>query len=92
MKPVVSALRRLGICLILYLDDMLIMGENKRKLQGHIASVLRLLIAPRFIVNLKKEHCDNNPGAGVSEIPLKLSEDDHLSQQRSVLGENQLRK
>lgn len=54
MKPVVSALRRLGIHLILYRDDMLIMGENKRKLQGHLASALMLLIALGFIVNLKK--------------------------------------
>ena len=51
MKPVVSALRKLGTRLVLYLDDMLIMAQSKVQ---QLASVLKLLVGLGFIVNTKK--------------------------------------
>lgn len=54
MKPVMSALRRLEIRLILYLNDMLVLNQSKEKLLCHLASVLKLLISLGFLVNLNK--------------------------------------
>lgn len=54
MKPVVASLRRLGIRLIVYLDDMLILDHSKERLLVHLASAMKLLISLGFLVNLKK--------------------------------------
>ena len=54
LKPVVSTLRKLGIRIILYLDDMLIMSRSKEETRRNLATTVELLIALGFIVNLKK--------------------------------------
>ena len=53
-KPVVSLLRHLGIRLILYLDDLLIMGNGIEQTRRWLATSLEVLTALGFIVNLKK--------------------------------------
>lgn len=53
-KPVVALLRKLGIRLIMYLDDMLILAKSRLEARQQLATVLRLLIALGFIINLKK--------------------------------------
>ena len=52
MKPMVSTLRKLGICLFLYLNDMLIMAASKDETRGHLATVIQLLLSLGFIINL----------------------------------------
>ena len=54
MKPVVATLRRLGIRVILYLDDMLLMAGSRLATRTHLATALELLSSLGFIVNLEK--------------------------------------
>ena len=54
MKPIVATLRKLGIRLILYLDDMLVMAAAKEEVRKHLATALELLIALGFVINMKK--------------------------------------
>lgn len=54
LKPVVSTLRKLGIRLVLYLDDMLIMAKHREEAKSHLATIMDLLLSLGFIINLKK--------------------------------------
>lgn len=54
LKPVIAALRRLVIRCILYLDDMLILDQDKEELQTHLATAMELLILLGFIINTNK--------------------------------------
>jgi len=54
LKPVVCTLRRLGVRLILYLDDMLIMSQSRHEIRAHLATTMELLCALGFIINMKK--------------------------------------
>jgi len=54
LKPAVEMLRSLGIRLVIYMDDMLLMAESKQKLMEHVQSTLFLLENLGFIVNSKK--------------------------------------
>ena len=54
MKPVISLLRKLGIRVILYLDDMLIMAESQEEAKRHLATALELLVCLGFVVNTRK--------------------------------------
>ena len=53
LKPVVAILRRLGIRVVLYLDDMLIMASSREEAQTHLATAMHLL-TPLEILNLDK--------------------------------------
>ena len=52
--PVVAILRKSGIRVVLYLDDMLIMASSKEEAQAHLATAMHLLTALGFILNLDK--------------------------------------
>ena len=54
MMPVVATMRQLGIRLILYLDDMLIMDQDKDRVERQLATTVEFLISLGFIINLKK--------------------------------------
>ena len=54
LKPAVAILRRLGIRVVLYLDDMLIMANSKEEARLHLATAMHLLTALGFILNLNK--------------------------------------
>ena len=54
MKPVVATTMQLGIRSILYLDDMLIMDQDKNRVERQLATAAELLISLGFIINLKK--------------------------------------
>ena len=54
MKSVVATLRKLGIRLVLYLDDMLVMASSKEEAKRHLATIMQLLLSLGFIINLKK--------------------------------------
>ena len=49
LKPVVSTLRKLGIRVILYLDDMLIISRSQEETRRNLATTVELLIALGFI-------------------------------------------
>ena len=54
MKPVVALLRRTGIRLIIYLDDLLFMNSSKVGLQQDMTTAQYLLENLRFVINLEK--------------------------------------
>lgn len=64
MKPVVALLRQVGIRLIIYLDDILIMASSKDLLLFHVhaATTLNIVESLGFIINYLK----------ISLNPLKL--------------------
>ena len=54
LKPVVALLRQLGIRLIIYLDDLLIMAQSKENLNCHASTTLHLLENLGFMINYLK--------------------------------------
>ena len=54
MKPVVALLRRTGIRLIIYLDDLLFMSSSKVGLQQDMTTAQYLLENLGFVINLEK--------------------------------------
>ena len=54
MKPVVAVLRKLGVKLILYLDDMLVIADGKKLAETQAQLALNLLASLGFLPNLKK--------------------------------------
>ena len=57
LKPVTALLRKLGIRCILYLDDMLIMAQDKKELLSQLSTAMELLILLGFVINTKKSIC-----------------------------------
>ena len=53
-KPVVALLRQLGIRLIIYLDDLLIMTQSKEMLNYHFSTTFHLLDNLGFMINYLK--------------------------------------
>ena len=53
-KPVVSVLRRLGVRVIIYLDDMLLMAKSAQEASAHLRAAIEILVALGFVINLKK--------------------------------------
>ena len=54
VKPVLSILRQVGIRLIVYLDDILLMAPSVEQVLQHAASTLNLLEGLGFTVNYLK--------------------------------------
>ena len=54
MKTAVATLRNLGIRLIIYLDDLLILADSEQSARLHLATAMNLLETLGFIINLKK--------------------------------------
>jgi len=49
-----ALLRRQGVRAIIFLDDMLIMGQSKEELLGQVREILQLLELLGFVINQKK--------------------------------------
>ena len=54
LKPVVGLLRKLGIRLLIYLDDILIMNQSQQSILQDGKTVVVLLEALGFVLNMKK--------------------------------------
>jgi len=54
MKPVVATLRKLGIRVVLYLDDMLLMANSQDRARDHFQCATYLLTALGFVLNVDK--------------------------------------
>ena len=77
-KPVVGHLRKMGIRLIIYLDDILIMSESKELAQKHTNMVVSLLSSLGFVVNKEKSVFEPTQvleflGFQVSSVEMSLS-------------------
>ena len=53
-KPLVQFLRRVGIHILIYLDDMLLSAQSKQQLLEHISTVIWLLASLGFVINVPK--------------------------------------
>ena len=53
-KAAVSVLRELGIRLIIYIDDILVMAESETLLRDHVAGIIYLLENLGFVINFPK--------------------------------------
>lgn len=74
MKPVVSCLRHLGIRIILYLDNMLLLEQSKQRLLCHLASD-----RPEISVEPQKECTLSNMETGVPRFPHRHLQGAYLS-------------
>jgi hypothetical protein len=54
LKPVVAFLRRQGIRIIIYLDDILILNQSKKRVEKDFATTVRILEACGFLINTEK--------------------------------------
>ena len=54
LKPVVAHLRSQGVRLVIYLDDLLIIGDTESHLQQHLKMTMDLLESLGFLLNEKK--------------------------------------
>ena len=54
LKPVVAFLRSLGIRLIIYIDDILVIGKSPDEVRDHVEALIALLEGLGFIVNMEK--------------------------------------
>jgi hypothetical protein len=54
MKPIIAHLRKLGFRLLIYLDDLLILGSSPNGVLQHLRSVVNLLLSLGFLINGEK--------------------------------------
>ena len=54
LKPVAALGRELGIRMVVYIDDILLMAETKEKARDQASSLIYLLQCPGFTVNMEK--------------------------------------
>ena len=54
LKPVAAFLRSLGVRLIVYIDDILIIGKSPDEVRNHVEALIALLEGLGFIVNMEK--------------------------------------
>ena len=54
LKPVIALLREMGVWIIVYIDDMLILAETKEMTQEALEALIYLLECVGFIINWKK--------------------------------------
>ena len=57
-RPVVAALREIGLRLIIYIDDILVIAETESLLKDHVTAVMYLLENLGFVVNHPKSELD----------------------------------
>jgi hypothetical protein len=78
LKPLVAFFRERGIRLVIYLDDILILGSSKEKLTEDVGLVRSVLESVGFIVNEEKSSCEPSQnieflGLIVDTIAMSLS-------------------
>ena len=54
MKPISICLRSMGVGMIVYIDDILVMGESPEQVKGHLEALTYLLTGLGFVINVPK--------------------------------------
>ena len=70
-KPVMAILRSLGLRMIIYIDDILLMAETKSQAQENTAGLVFCLENLGFIINQKKSVLD--PGQGIEFLGFTVN-------------------
>ena len=78
LKPVVAALRREGISLIVYLDDFLLVAASAAAVEAHAKRTCQLLESLGYTVNVEKSQLEATQrvvflGYCIDSVSLKLS-------------------
>ena len=78
LKPVVALLRRLGLRIIVYLDDIIVFNQTREKILRDRDSTLWLLQNLGFVINWKKSvldpsHCMEYLGFVINSLEMNLS-------------------
>ena len=78
LKPVVALLRRLGLRMIVYLDDIIVFNQTRERILRDRDSTLWLLQNLGFVINWKKSvldpsHCMEYLGFGINSMEMNLS-------------------
>ena len=68
LRPVVTLLRELGLRIVVYIDDVLVMAESEAQLKDHVQCLVYLLENLGYIINYKKISVDTNKTVGVSRV------------------------
>ena len=70
-KPLAAQLRKLGMRLIIYIDDILILAESRELAQDHIIGLVYLLENLRFVIS--KPKCVPQPTQSVEFLGLSVN-------------------
>ena len=54
MKPISIFLRSMGVHMIVYIDDILVMGESPEQVKSHLEALTYLLTGLGFVINIPK--------------------------------------
>ena len=54
LKPVAAFLRKIGVCLVIYLDDILVIGSQIEKTRRFTEMAMNLIESQGFIINKEK--------------------------------------
>ena len=78
LKPVVAFLRSLRVRLIVYIDDILVIGKSPDEVRDHVEALIALLEGLGFIVNMEKSVTTPSQqieflGLQVDTIPMCLT-------------------
>ena len=74
-RPVVATLRELGLRLIIYIDDILIVAETESLLRNHITAVIHLLENLGFVINYLQIRTFTNPSDRIPRVCCQLHKD-----------------
>ena len=71
LNPVIGLLRKQGICLIIYLDDFLLMASTEETLSYHVTLMVTLLEMLGFVVNYQKSQL--NPTQSIEFLSFHIN-------------------
>lgn len=54
MKPIAIFLRSMGVRMIVYIDDILLMGDSPDQVENHLKALIYLLTGLGFVINIPK--------------------------------------
>ena len=60
LKPVSALLQKLGVRMLVYIDDILVLAESKQMLEDQVSGLAYLLECLSFLVNAKKSRLQPN--------------------------------
>ena len=81
LKPIAAQLRQLGVRMIVYIDDILILAESKELARDHAIGLVYLLENPGFAVS--KAKCQLEPTQTIEFLGFSV---DSLTQELSLPG------
>ena len=76
LKPVVAFLRKRGVRLVIYLDDILIIGSNVKETRQFTEMAMSLLESLGFIINREKFDSQSNSGDNLFGVHHQFSQND----------------